>query len=82
MARNPCIQCRVTYETKVRLHAIAEERGVTESALLKKFVDVVLLQSAGIPDSNFGPKGDASPRNARLLVRLRPDVRIPEHRDR
>ena len=70
---NPCIQCRVSPETKVRLRAIAEQRGVTESALLKKFVDVALLQSAGTPDSIITRQVDAVPRNARLFVRLRPD---------
>lgn len=58
------------------MHAIAEERGVTESALLKKFVDVALLQSAGTLDSNLDPKVEAVPRNARLFVRLRPDDHI------
>src|SRR5487761_61725 len=73
MAGNPCNQCRVSYETKARLHAIAEERGVTESALLKKFVDIALLPSAGTLDSNLDPKVDAIPRTARLFLRLRPD---------
>jgi Bacterial mobilisation protein (MobC) len=76
MAGNPCIQCRVSYEVKARLHAIAEERGVTESALLKKFVDIALLQSAGTLDSNLGPKVEAAPRNARLFVRTRPDDHV------
>ena len=58
------------------LHAIAAQRGVTESALLKKFVDVALLQSAGAPDSNVARQGDAATRNARLFVRLRPDDHV------
>lgn len=73
---NPCIQCRVSPETKVRLRAIAEQCGVTESALLKKFVDVALFQSAGTPDSNTVRQVDAVPRNARLFVRLRPDDHV------
>jgi hypothetical protein len=60
----------------MRLHAIAEQRGVTESALLKKFVDVALLQSAGTPGSNLARQVDAIPRNARLFVRLRPDDHV------
>jgi hypothetical protein len=55
------------------LHAVAEDRGVTESALLKMFVDVALLQSAGTPESKLGAQADVIPRNARLFVRLRPD---------
>jgi flagellar biosynthesis regulator FlaF len=76
MAGNPCVQCRVSIETKVRLHEIAELRGVTESALLKKFVDIALLQSAGTPDSDIARQIDAVPRNARLFVRLRPDDHV------
>lgn len=60
----------------MRLHAIAGERGVTESALLKKFVDVALLQSAGALDSSASRQVDAIPRNARLFVRLRPDDHV------
>lgn len=76
MAGNPCIQCRVSPEAKVRLHAIAEQCGVTESDLLKKLVNVALLQSTGTPDSKPAPQIDAVPRNARLFVRLRPDDRV------
>jgi flagellar biosynthesis regulator FlaF len=60
----------------MRLHEIAEERGITESALLKKFVDVALLQSAGTPDPNVSRQVDAIPRNTRLFVRLRSDDRL------
>ena len=60
----------------MRLHEIAEQRGVTESALLKKFVDVALLQSPSTPDANLARLVDAIPRNARLFVRLRPDDRV------
>ena len=73
---NPCVQCRVSPETKMRLHAIAEQRGVSESALLKKFVDIALLQSVGAADSNIARQVDAIPRNARLFVRLRPDDHV------
>ncbi|MGH8326012.1 MAG: hypothetical protein ACRET2_04535 [Steroidobacteraceae bacterium] len=47
MSGNPRVQCRVSHQAKARLRAIAEERGVTESDLLKKLVDVALLQSMG-----------------------------------
>jgi Bacterial mobilisation protein (MobC) len=57
----------------MRLRAIAEQHGVTESALLKKFVDVALLRSAGTPDSNITRQVDAATRKARLFVRVRPD---------
>jgi hypothetical protein len=70
MSGNPCIQCRVSREAKARLHAIADERGVTESALLKKLVDVALLQSTGVRVAE--PLGAVS-RNTRAFVRLRPE---------
>ena len=60
----------------MRLHAIAEQRGVTESALLKKFVDIALLQRAGTLDSNLARQIDHTPRNARLFVRLRPEDHV------
>ena len=58
------------------MHAIAHERGVTESDLLKKLVDVALLQSAGPPDLSVPRQLDVIPRNARLFVRLRPDEHV------
>jgi len=73
---NPCIQCRVSPETKVRLHVIAEQHGITESALLKRFVDIALLQNAGTPGPNASRQVHAIPRNARLFVRLRADDRV------
>jgi Bacterial mobilisation protein (MobC) len=60
----------------MRLHAVAEQHGVTESALLKKFLDVALLQGAGSPDSCLARQVDAIPRNARLFVRLRPNDQV------
>jgi antitoxin component of RelBE/YafQ-DinJ toxin-antitoxin module len=38
MAASPCIQCRIDPELKLRLQAIAAERGLTESAVLKRLV--------------------------------------------
>jgi len=76
MAGNPCVQCRVSREAKARLHAIAHERGVTESDLLKKLVDVVLLQSTGLPDLHVAEPAGAVSRNARVFVRLRPEDHV------
>lgn len=53
------------------MHAIALERGVTESYLLKRFVDVALLQGAGSPDSHVIEPVAAVSRNARVFVRVR-----------
>jgi len=60
----------------VRLHAIAHERGVTESDLLKKLVDLALLQSTGSPDLNIAEPLGAVARNARVFVRLRPEDHV------
>jgi len=38
MAASPCIQCRIDPQLKLRLQAIAVERGLTESAVLKRLV--------------------------------------------
>ena len=35
MAASPCIQCRIDPQLKLRLQAIAVERGLSESAVLK-----------------------------------------------
>src|ERR1700686_2965229 len=59
MAGNPCVQCRVTPSTKIRLRAIAQEHQLTESALLKRLVETALLQTAGA--SSLGVSGPAQP---------------------
>ena len=58
------------------MHAIAHDRGVTESDLLKKLVDVALLQSTGMPDLTVAEPVGAVSRNARVFVRLRPEDHI------
>ena len=76
MSGNPCVQCRVSREAKARLRAIAHERGVTESDLLKKLVDVALFQSLGTRDLNIAEPVGAVSRNARVFVRLRPEDHV------
>jgi len=60
----------------VRLQAIAHERGITESDLLKKLLDVALLQSTGSPDLHVAEPVGAVSRNARVFVRLRPEDHV------
>ena len=76
MAANPCVQCRVTPQTKTRLREIAQEHQLTESALLKRLVETALLQTAGA--SALGVSGPIEPvsRAARLYVRLRPEDHV------
>jgi hypothetical protein len=57
-------------ETKLRFAAIAEHEGVTESALLKRMV-ALMIESTTAP-TPLSPR-DRSPRDSRVTVRLRPD---------
>lgn len=60
----------VDHETKRRFAAIANREGISESALLKRMVDL-MLQSTTAPSTLIRP--DRSPRDTRVTVRLRPD---------
>ena len=73
MSGNPCVQCRISREAKARLQAIARERGVTESGLLKKLVDVALLQTTS---AHVAEPVAAVSRNVRVFVRLRPEDHV------
>jgi hypothetical protein len=61
----------VSQQTKDRLHAIAQERQVTESALLKRLVENALLQTVGIAPQEVAAPVEPMRRGARLYVRLR-----------
>ena len=58
------------------MHAIAHDRGVTESDLLKKLVDVALLHSAGGPELTTAEPAGAVSRNSRVFVRLRAEDHV------
>ncbi len=67
------IAARVSADTKARLRALAEQQHLTESGLLKHFVDL-MLQAASPPDFSAAPQGmESAPRANRLTIRLRPD---------
>lgn len=79
MAAEAFIQCRVPQATKAALRAAAERQQITESALLKRMLQVV-LHSAD-PDSDVAGAGradaaDRASRQARLYVRLTPNDRL------
>jgi hypothetical protein len=76
MAANPCVQCRVTPQTKTRLRELAQERQLTESALLKKLVETALLQTAGMATLAVSKPIDPVLRGARIYVRLRPEDHV------
>jgi hypothetical protein len=64
----------VTRETKQRFAAVARHQGVSDSALLKRLIDL-MLQTA---DVGAAPSSRASraARGSRLTVRLRPDDQV------
>jgi hypothetical protein len=69
MAASPCIQCRVDPQLKLRLRAIAVQRGLTESAVLKRLV-IAAVGMAPPSDATVLAVDPIGPR-ARVYVRLR-----------
>lgn len=76
MNAHPLIAARVTPETKLRLRALAEQHHITESALLKRLIDLALLQTTGVADGQSPQPVEPVSRNARVFVRLRPDDHV------
>ena len=66
------IACRVTSETKARVRRLAERDGITESALLRQLLDLV-LRTADPDEPPMLPTTDKVNRDARLNVRLEPE---------
>lgn len=69
------IAARVSPEMKARLRALAEQRQTSESALLKRLLEVTL---EGAPEVQLGNTTSAPrvARDARLYVRLWPDDQL------
>lgn len=69
------VQCRVTPAMKTLVRALAEREKVTESALVKQLLEVVLRTAVleGLPSLETLDKPN---RDARLYVRLDPDDRL------
>lgn len=65
------IACRVTSETKARVRRLAERDGITESALLRQLLDVV-IRTAGLDDPTIAVPDEVN-RDARVNVRLEPE---------
>lgn len=76
MNAHPLIAARVTPETKARLHALAQQHQVTESVLLKRLVEMALLQTTGVDEARAVEPIQPLPRDARVYVRLRPEDHI------
>lgn len=69
MAAEAFIQCRVPQATKAALRAAAERQQLTESALLKRMLELV-LHTAGPAEAGDAINAARPPRQARLYVRL------------
>ena len=71
MAAEAFIQCRVSPATKAALRAAAERQQLTESALIKRMLALV-LQTAGatVVDAAADAADDRPARQSRLYVRL------------
>lgn len=69
------IAARVSPEMKARLRALADQRQTSESALLKRLIEVTL---EGAPEVPLGNTASAPrfARDARLYVRLWPDDQL------
>jgi hypothetical protein len=65
----------VTRETKDRFAAVARHQGLSDSALLKRLVELMLQ---GASAAEVGTPGDAgrTSRDSRLTVRIRPDDQL------
>ena len=75
MTAEAFVQCRVTPEVKTLLRMLAEREQITESALVRQLLEVMLRRSAadGFPKLEALEKMS---RDARLSVRLAPEDRI------
>jgi len=75
MAASAFIHLRVTQETKLRLRALAQREGRTESALLKELLGV-MLRSVGDEVLSESRRDEGGIRQARLTVRLQPSDHV------
>src|ERR1700722_14741048 len=76
MKADQFIVSRVSSETKARLRALAEKELLSESAMLRRLVEMVLLKAGLAPIIAETPTGARARRGARLMIRLRPDDQI------
>lgn len=80
MTADQFIAARVSSETKARLRALAQRQQLSESALLKRLVDLVLNSATDVVPAS-APSADRVIRRTRLYVRLTAhDRRLIEER--
>jgi Bacterial mobilisation protein (MobC) len=70
------IVARVSSETKARLRALAERQQISESALVRRLVELVLLKAGLSSIITETPIGARPRRTARLMIRLQSDDQI------
>jgi len=70
------IAVRVSSETKARLRALAERQQVSESALLRRLIELVLLKAGLSPIITETPTNARPLRTARLMIRLDADDQL------
>ncbi len=70
------IAARVSPETKARLRELAERQQLSESALLRRLVELMLQTAGGGPITAASPIGTEAARIARLIIRLRADDQL------
>lgn len=75
MTAEAFIHCRVPAATKTALGAVARQQGLTDSALLKRMIDLALQSTNPAPTLSTATK-DPNPRLSRLTVRLRADDQV------
>src|ERR1700688_2682035 len=77
LTMSDCTQLKtwVTKETKERFAAVARHQGLSDSALLKRLVDL-MLQSASAAEVGAPGGADRASRDSRLTVRIRPDDQL------
>jgi hypothetical protein len=75
MARESLIRCRVSSEVKGLLQAIAAQRQISESALVRQLIEAT-VQMATVSEAADGVAPTSVVRHARLYVRLAPEDRI------
>ncbi len=69
MSADQFIAARVSSETKARLRVLAQRQQLSESALLKRLVDLVLNSATDVVPAS-APSADRAIRRPRLYVRL------------
>jgi hypothetical protein len=75
MTADAFIQCRVTPEIKALVRTLAQREHITESALLKQLLEIVLRSSVAAELPTLAEQRK-TPRDMRLYVRLDPNDRL------